>query len=64
METITVNENNTKIIIPISINEDEIEQNDFIPDAGEDTIDLKDVLELARKIKEDTYIKEMDFIID
>lgn len=64
MEIRTVNENGTAIKIPVSVNEYEIEQNDFIPDAGEDTMDLKDVLELARKIKEETYLVEMEDIID
>ena len=43
MEIRTVNENGTEIKITVSVNEYENEQNDFIPDAGEDNIDLKDV---------------------
>ncbi|MBQ2408716.1 MAG: hypothetical protein II309_04695 [Bacilli bacterium] len=64
MEKTTLYYNDKNIEVVSRILDSEIEQNDFIPDTGEDTVDLKEVLELARKMSCETYISGMEDIID
>ncbi|MEG0022393.1 MAG: hypothetical protein RSB77_06325 [Bacilli bacterium] len=64
METKTIKINETNKDIIVFLPDEEIEQNNFIPETGEDTMDLKEVLELARKIDAETFIEGMDEIID
>lgn len=64
MEKTTLYYNDKNIEVVSRILDSEIEQNDFIPDTGENTVDLKEVLELARKMSCETYISGMEDIID
>lgn len=60
--TLYYNDNNVEVVSIVL--DSEIEQNDFIPDTGENTMDLKEVLDLARKMSCETYISGMEDIID
>ena len=60
--TLYYNDNEKNVVCEIL--DSEIEQNDFIPDTGEDTVDLKEVVELARKMSCETYISGMEDILD
>lgn len=64
MEKATLYYNDNSVDVVCMVLDSEIEQNDFIPDTGEDTVDLKEVLELARKMSCETYISGMEDIID
>ena len=64
MRRTTLYYNDKNIEVVSKILDSEIEQNDFIPDTGEETVDLKEVLELARKMSCETYISGMEDIID
>ena len=64
MEKTTLYYNDSNVEVVSIVLDSEIEQNDFIPDTGEDTVDLKEVLELARKMSCETYIDGMEDIID
>lgn len=64
MEKTTLYYNDKNIEVVSRILDSEIEQNDFIPDTGEDTVDLKEVVELARKMSCETYISGMEDILD
>ena len=64
MEKTTMYYNDSNVEVVSIVLDSEIEQNDFIPDTGENTMDLKEVLDLARKMSCETYISGMEDIID
>jgi hypothetical protein len=64
MEKTTLYYNDSNVEVVSIVLDSEIEQNDFIPDTGENTMDLKEVLDLARKMSCETYISGMEDIID
>lgn len=60
--TLYYNEHEKTVVCEVL--DSEIEQNDFIPDTGEETMDLKEVVELARKMSSEAYLSGMEDILD
>ena len=64
MRKTTLYYNEQEKTVVCEVLDSEIEQNDFIPDTGEETMDLKEVVELARKMSSEAYISGMEDILD